>query len=1014
MARKIIRFTIRNGRRYISLSFASSLCGYHKDYLGQLIRNQKLHGEKIGNAWFIEESEFEKFVETSAPEIIPPAPPAPVVIHMHPIASTHHQKNTWRPLKLAQIAVFSFAMLFGFLVIQESFATRTLLHSEYLVAAVRPLNFFQNLIEDVPKIFGYSMGMRVRSNFGSRINTIAKQLLPVSDDIVIYPPPALNVPTSSQGEPLSVKGESLSDSEGLPLVNPLEIVPEPSSLTPTERIVERIILAGLQQSDLDQAMETVNTKILSEANLLRALIYEKSNSNFQAIALTNKIDNLSGITLSSVTGLVDSDIPNNLTASNYLPLTGGTITSDLAVSGALTVSGTQTLSGALTIPYLTATSSTASQFIQASSTRLSVVDALFVGGTATTTIRGDNLASVIQGSLGIGTTTPAQEFSVQGDAYVSGSSFFGGAITATSTLLLGELATLQNGFISQSSSTVTANLNVGGPLSASSTLSVANELYVNGSGTSTIANNLEVRRLASWNWIETPQIMATSTTATSSIAYGLTVATSGGLVGIGTSTPNWKLQVAGTRPFLTLSDTSAGTDLKHWFFSSQGGNLYVGTTTDAYATSSISALTILNNGNIGIGTTSPGTSFQVGDTSNFQTGSNFTGSVFGGGTRQAFLMTDGTQKFYAQLGSGVTTRFGLLSNHALIFQTSGTDRMTIATDGTISMDALSSGASVLDDLCINGGVLTINTTNDCNSASSVRYKENIADLSYGIDEVMRLNPIFFNYIPTYAPDPKDRNRKIGFIAEDMELVIPEVVEYDEEGLPSGIDYQNLTALLTKAIQEQQGEIEGLKAALASTTIQDLSSQNLEASLPSGSEASSLSLSAILDYILNAFRTLAVEAREFAADTFRARQLCLENVCVTRDELQILLNNAGLGASDTEPPVSGTTTNLDVGLPSDTEPPVITILGANPAEIEIGSIYGDLGATVTDNVDTNLGVYASLDGGAEMQFGEIQLDTSMIGEHSIIYRASDTAGNTATTTRAVIVFDPAAAQATTTH
>ncbi|MBI2039156.1 MAG: FG-GAP repeat protein [Candidatus Niyogibacteria bacterium] len=74
-------------------------------------------------------------------------------------------------------------------------------------------------------------------------------------------------------------------------------------------------------------------------------------------------------------------------------------------------------------------------------------------------------------------------------------------------------------------------------------------------------------------------------------------------LGIGTSTPNWALQLAGTRPFLTLSDTSAGADLKHWFFSSQGGNLYVGTTTDGYATSSIGALSLFGgSGVLSIGT----------------------------------------------------------------------------------------------------------------------------------------------------------------------------------------------------------------------------------------------------------------------------------------------------------------------------------------------------------------------------------------------------------------------------
>ncbi|MDO8716744.1 MAG: hypothetical protein Q7J73_08075, partial [Dehalococcoidales bacterium] len=78
---------------------------------------------------------------------------------------------------------------------------------------------------------------------------------------------------------------------------------------------------------------------------------------------------------------------------------------------------------------------------------------------------------------------------------------------------------------------------------------------------------------------------------------------SAGNVGIGTTSPNWNLQVAGTRPFLTLSDTAGGTNLKHWYLSSQGGNLYIGTTTDAYATTTgdYQAFTILNSGKVNIG-----------------------------------------------------------------------------------------------------------------------------------------------------------------------------------------------------------------------------------------------------------------------------------------------------------------------------------------------------------------------------------------------------------------------------
>ncbi|MEK7509244.1 MAG: hypothetical protein AAB605_00850, partial [Patescibacteria group bacterium] len=79
-----------------------------------------------------------------------------------------------------------------------------------------------------------------------------------------------------------------------------------------------------------------------------------------------------------------------------------------------------------------------------------------------------------------------------------------------------------------------------------------------------------------------------------------------GALGLGTTTPFASLQIATTTgKNLVLTDSGAGANLKHWLFSSQGGNLYIGTTTDAYATSTSAAFTILNSGQIGIGTTTP-------------------------------------------------------------------------------------------------------------------------------------------------------------------------------------------------------------------------------------------------------------------------------------------------------------------------------------------------------------------------------------------------------------------------
>jgi len=76
---------------------------------------------------------------------------------------------------------------------------------------------------------------------------------------------------------------------------------------------------------------------------------------------------------------------------------------------------------------------------------------------------------------------------------------------------------------------------------------------------------------------------------------------------------------------------------------------------------------------------------------------------------------------------------------------------------------------------------------------------------------------------------------------------------------------------------------------------------------------------------------------------------------------------------------------------DTTPPVITIIGNNPATVMQGETYTDAGATAVDNVDGSVTVTAS---------GTV--DTSTAGTYIITYTASDSKGNEATTTRVVKV------------
>ena len=68
-------------------------------------------------------------------------------------------------------------------------------------------------------------------------------------------------------------------------------------------------------------------------------------------------------------------------------------------------------------------------------------------------------------------------------------------------------------------------------------------------------------------------------------------------------------------------------------------------------------------------------------------------------------------------------------------------------------------------------------------------------------------------------------------------------------------------------------------------------------------------------------------------------------------------------------------------------------------------FADLGATVTDNVDTNLGIHYFVDG-TEVQ--TVQIDTSTAGDHSIKYTATDAAGNEGVATRELHVVPPVSA------
>ncbi|MEK7652481.1 MAG: immunoglobulin-like domain-containing protein, partial [Patescibacteria group bacterium] len=106
-----------------------------------------------------------------------------------------------------------------------------------------------------------------------------------------------------------------------------------------------------------------------------------------------------------------------------------------------------------------------------------------------------------------------------------------------------------------------------------------------------------------------------------------------------------------------------------------------------------------------------------------------------------------------------------------------------------------------------------------------------------------------------------------------------------------------------------------------------------------------------------------------------------------------------GNSQTANVVSSTSTSTQ----TDTIPPVITLLGNNPAEIEKGTMFVDPGANVSDDITQ----------GIIPDIIENTVDTSILGEYRVVWSAHDAALNYATTTRTVIVVDPYATSTTST-
>lgn len=166
------------------------------------------------------------------------------------------------------------------------------------------------------------------------------------------------------------------------------------------------------------------------------------------------------------------------------------------------------------------------------------------------------------------------------------------------------------------------------------------------------------------------------------------------------------------------------------------------------------------------------------------------------------------------ISSGSTNSFYASASNTLAFKANSTVTMTM-TSTTVNLPAIaSSSAATTGTVCWTTGTgsLTVDTTVAC-LASTKRVKQNIQPLDVGLAEVMKLRPVSYDLKPQF--NPKGLGPQVGLVAEEVQAIDPRLVGLDTSGQPMGVRYMQTTALLIKAIQEQQQEIRVLERQVRS-------------------------------------------------------------------------------------------------------------------------------------------------------------------------------------------------------
>ena len=458
------------------------------------------------------------------------------------------------------------------------------------------------------------------------------------------------------------------------------------------------------------------------------------------------------------------------------------------------------------------------------------------------------------GVVGIGTTQPNTGFSTTiPNARLSLLSGVAGANGGTSRLSIGgdnsHYSAIEGAHTASGSTTLAlltctnASSNSGNPLtrmfidasgnvgigttSPSYTLHINNSYNTNGIvvGTGNTSSNVCIYGpfTDGWGYIQcgTPtttgslricQFNTTNSTLASLQVYSAVSSFQGGNVGIGTTSPPGILSVVGSgnagtirvAPTSNDSEASIGFYANSGFTSGNTGDGWVigrnswgvGSRNFAIGGSVIGAvMTFSSQGNVGIGTTIPIAPLHV-----FQTaaGNNKIAGLFGNGgggntyaieTGAYFNGTIGTARLSFQDEGNYSSSINFSTKTPGSENATMVERMRITASGLVGIGTTSPAYT----LQVSG---TVYASGDVISYSDQRIKTDIVTVDNALDKVSQMRGVYYTNTQT-------QKRGVGVIAQEIQTVLPEVIEDKAEYL--GVAYGNIIGVLVEAIKELKSQ-----------------------------------------------------------------------------------------------------------------------------------------------------------------------------------------------------------------